>query len=135
MTHEKQNRALAEFIVANAAEFAPFVFEDVDEIQSTLDDATIIGDQAAGFAVVLPGGKLWLLYVPPDLRGQKRGRLLLREAERVHPDVYLWLKCHKSLRPWYGSKGYRVIDTYGDTREMVGPFKSPQDWADYQYGR
>jgi len=126
---------LAEFISEHADEFAPFDLGDTNEIAETLKNSTVIGNQHEGFAVVHPGeagASLWLLYVPKHLRRRGRGLRLLRAAERVDADHYLSLVCHKNLRRWYGNKGYRVEGKSGDKREMIGPFETAAQWAEYR---
>ena len=125
------NDDLADFILAHAAEFGGLDLGPKETLAKDLSESTIIRHEL-GFAVVAPGPFLQFLYVTPDGRGRGLGRKLLRAAERVTPDYYLHLKCHKSLRRWYGAKGYRVLRADGDTRTMIGPFKNAQDWAEYR---
>lgn len=124
--------SLAQFIVDHGDEFQAYV-GTVAEIEELLDrdSTTVVGDIEEGFAVV-SDAHLSFLYVPPERRGWGHGRRLLRAAEKLDPDRYLTLACHVSLRPWYSRRGYRVAGADGEMRDMVGPFKSPQEWAEYR---
>lgn len=111
---------IAEFVEANIGDFGDY---DVTA-------ADILAKQPHferfehGFAIVNNSGKynveLWFLYVAPEHRGRRIGHHYVRELQRKHAsEYYMSLHCHKRLRPFYGSLGFRVEERNGDNRKMT----------------
>lgn len=109
-----------ELIVSRLSEFGDYevTLEDFNECRARL----VVEKFEHGVAVmlfndVLP--QLWFLYVDPEQRCKGLGRKYVRLIRRKFGNEYVVsLHCHKSLRPFYGSCGFRVVERYGDHRVM-----------------
>lgn len=113
---------LVAFIITHQKEFAGDWNVEIDDFKHA-----IYKRFDYGFAILFKnewcGFSLGFFWVDPSKRGRRIGKTYMRILMSEYADTYyMTLHCHKCLRAYYGSLGFRVIESQGDKRTMQGPY-------------
>jgi GNAT superfamily N-acetyltransferase len=111
---------IAHFVQANIGEFGDYEIT----AQEILERPIAIERWAHGFAIIINPGTydvgLWWMYVRKECRGKGLGRKYMKQILRKYGSEWrMTLHCHKRLRPFYSSFGFRVYKRDGDSRRMM----------------